>query len=101
MLDETESVATLGIEKPDLFGNLAKQRAVDAGPDLIEQDQARLAHQAAAKLEQLFLAAREIAGLLVLDRGEFEEVERVAGALVGGTLLAPEDAAAQDGVECI
>src|SRR5262245_51282508 len=99
MFDETESVAALGIEALDLLGNLAKKGAVDARADLIEQDEMRLAHQAAAELEQFLLAARQIAGFLVLDARKLEEVERLARALIKAAFLAPEQAAAKDRIE--
>src|SRR5262245_2000414 len=78
VLDEAERVAALGVEPLDLLGNLTEERAVDAGADLIEEDEMRIAHQAASKLEQFLLAARQIAGLLGFDMSKLEEVERVA-----------------------
>ena len=77
------------------------KRAVDAGADLVEQDDARIAHQGAAEFEQLLLAAGERAGLGVAELVEFEEFERFAGAVIDLFLLAAIVAVAEGGVEDI
>ena len=52
-------------ERAQVLADLARQRRVDAGDRLVEQDQLRLGHQRAADLEQLLLAAREVGRRIV------------------------------------
>ena len=67
VLDDEEGVAELAVHALDIGGEVLQQRAVDAGRHLVEQHHLGIDHHGAAELEQLLLAAGEIAGELVLD----------------------------------
>ena len=57
MLDQQDRDPLLD-EAFQALADLARQRRVDAGDRLVEQDQLGLGHQRAPDLEQLLLAAR-------------------------------------------
>ena len=69
------------IECDDLLDQRFKQRRVDAGGRLVEQDQARLDHQHARKLEELLLAAGELSGDFADLVGKAAEAEHLESAL--------------------
>ena len=55
----TRKVRPARPERADGLDQRAHQRRVDAGARLVEQDDARIAHQRARQLEELLLAARQ------------------------------------------
>ena len=60
------------LQRQDVRAEPPRERRIDAGGRLVEQDQLRLGHQRAAELEQLFLPAREIDRAIVADLREIE-----------------------------
>ena len=79
VLDEAEGVAALAVELEDGVADGAEERAVDAGADLVEEDDLRVDHHGAAELEELLLAAGEVAGELVGHVADLEELDHVVG----------------------
>ena len=79
VLDEAEGVAALAVEPQDRVADGAEERAVHAGADLVEEDDLGVDHHGAAELEQLLLAAGEVAGELVGDVADLEEVDHLVG----------------------
>ena len=93
VLDEAEGVAALAVELEDGVADGAEERAVDAGADLVEEDDLGVDHHGAAELEELLLAAGEVAGELVGHVADLEELDHLVG--LGADLgLARADAAA-------
>jgi glutathione S-transferase len=71
VLDDQEGDAAR-LEREDVGDQPSRQRRVDAGGGLVEQNQLGLSHQRPAKLQKLLLAAREVYRAIVAD---LEEVE--------------------------
>ena len=71
---------------------LEAQLGVEVGQRLVEQEQARLAHDRARQRAALLLAARQLAG---------RALEQVADADLGGGLRAPAAAISAAGVPTI
>ena len=69
-----------------MLGDLARQRRVDAGHGLVEQDQPGPGHQRAADLDQLLLSARERRDGIV-DHGFDLEAADDRQRFLGGRLL--------------
>ena len=80
MLDQQDGDA-LAHQRAQMFAELACKRRIDAGDRLVEQNELRLGHQHAAKLEQLLLAARQRGRRLPKHRSEVEALRNGDGAL--------------------
>ncbi len=89
MLDDEEGVAELLVHALDIGRQILQQRAVDAGRHLVEQHDLGIDHHGAAELEQLLLAAAQIARELVLDMRELQEIDDVVGLLPHRDLALP------------
>jgi hypothetical protein len=81
VLDDEEGVAELAVHALDVLGQALEQRTIDASGDLVEEHRPGVDHHGAAELEKLLLPAREVAGALVRDRRQLEEVEDAQGLL--------------------
>ena len=99
VLDHAEGIAALAVEPPNRVADDAQERAVDAGADLVQQHDAGIDHHRAAKLQQLLLAAREVARQLVGNAAEAEEVDHIIGPLPVRALLLPHRSRLQPGSE--
>jgi hypothetical protein len=75
VFDHAEGVAALFVEPQDRVTDRIEQRPVHAGADLIEKHDLCIHHHGAAKLEQLLLAAGQIAGKLVGHMCDLEKLE--------------------------
>jgi len=80
VLDE-EHRRALVAQRLDVIEQALGQRRVHAGHRLVEHDHRRVRHERARHLEQLLLAAGEIARHVVLLRIELEAGEELLGAL--------------------
>ena len=78
-----------------------KRRAVDAGADLVEQDDAGLPIKARPSSRSFFWPPERRAGLVAGELVEFEKGERLAGAVIDLFLFAAIMPAAEGGVENI
>ena len=72
---------------------------LNAGADLVEEDDPGLGHHRPAKLEQLLLPAGERARTLGGDSFQAEERDDIPGAIANLRFLGPDHAAAEPGVD--
>ena len=87
VLDEQHGHALVA-QPADVLVEALLERRVDAGHRLVEHHQRRVGHQRPGHLEQLALAARQRAGVLVAHVVEPEALEQLVGAGLDLALLA-------------
>ena len=78
MFYQAEGDAALLAQLEQQVGNLPEQGAVDTGPNLVQQHDARLAHQGTSQLEQFLLPTRERAGRLQRQLFQTQKAEQLA-----------------------
>src|SRR5689334_10966399 len=83
VLDQQHGLARIA-QARDGLEQIVEQRAVDAGRRLVEQDQHGIRHEHADELDELLLAIREIARILVGQPREPHELEQLTAALLRG-----------------
>ena len=94
---EQEGRAALARSCPDVLEQLEAERRVDPGHRLVEQDHARLGHQRPPELEQLALAARQRARVVVGQRAPGGPARAARAARVPDCALARAARAAASG----
>ena len=76
VLDDEERLAG-PVELPDPVGEVPDQRRVDAAGRLVEQQDRRVGDQQRRQLEQLALTVGQVAGRLVRQPGDPDELEQL------------------------
>jgi hypothetical protein len=99
VLDDEEGVAVLAVEPLDLARQLAQQRAVDAGAELVQQHHLGPDHHGAAELQQLLLPAREVPRILALEVSQAQLRQHLARPRSQRPLLAHHLAPGEPGAE--
>lgn len=87
VFDHAKCIAALDVEAFDCIGNGIKQRAVHTRTHLIQKHDFGVNHHGATKLEELFLATRDIARFLVGDMRNGQEFQNLVGLLAQGSFL--------------
>jgi len=72
-----QGVTELVVQPPDVACELLKEGPIDACSRLVEKYDSRMGHHRAGELEELLLSAREVAGELVLEVREADELENL------------------------
>src|SRR2546426_6959998 len=79
-------------EVTDGVEQVAEERPVHARGGLVEEDERRLPHQDAHEVEELLLAVREVARVLVTEPFELHEAQQLERALAGrGEVVTRDD----------
>src|SRR5262249_53573852 len=94
-----EKRASQALEMLDMPYQLLHEGRIYPGPWLIKQDTGGVRHHRTRQLQQFFLTAGEIAGVLVAQVMEFHALQNLLSTLVQGLFLGVDLAWMQPGIE--